>query len=85
VYVIEDGKARQQIVTLGSHEGKQWEIVEGLKGSEVLAASQLNQLATGMSVSMGEGGNRGDASGGGGPGRGRGRGDGQGQSQGGGQ
>jgi RND family efflux transporter MFP subunit len=85
VYVIEDGKARQQIVTLGSHEGKQWEIVEGLKGSEVLAASQLNQLATGMSVNMGEGGNRGDAGGGGGRGRGRGRGDGQGQSQGGGQ
>ena len=55
VYVIEDGKARQQIVTLGAHEGKQWEIVEGLKGTEVLAASQLNQLATGMSVTTGRG------------------------------
>jgi RND family efflux transporter MFP subunit len=82
VYVIEDGKARQQIVTLGSHEGKQWEIVEGLKGSEMLAASQLNQLATGMSVTTGDG--RGGAAGDGGSGRG-GRGRGQGQGQGGSQ
>jgi membrane fusion protein, multidrug efflux system len=60
VYVIEDGKARQQIVTLGTHEGKRWEIVDGLKGTEVLAASQLNQLATGMAVTTGggEGGGR---------------------------
>ena len=86
VYVIEDGKARQQIVTLGSHEGKKWEIVEGLKGNEILAASQLNQLATGMSVNTGGGDNRGSgAGGGGGRGRGRGRGDGQSQTQGGGQ
>lgn len=53
VYVIEDGKARQQVVTLGQHEGTRWEIVDGLKGSERLAVSQLNQLATGMSVSTG--------------------------------
>ncbi|HEX7795409.1 MAG TPA: efflux RND transporter periplasmic adaptor subunit [Vicinamibacterales bacterium] len=86
VYVIEDAKARQQIVTLGSHEGKKWEIVEGLKGNEVLASSQLNQLATGMSVNTGGGENRGGgAGGGGGRGRGRGRGEGQGQAQGGGQ
>jgi len=83
VYVIEDAKARQQIVTLGSHEGKQWEIVEGLKGNEVLASSQLNQLATGMAVTTGGGENRGGGAGGGG-GRGRGRGRG-GQVQGGGQ
>lgn len=86
VYVIEDGKARQQIVSLGSHEGKTWEIVEGLKGTETLAASQLNQLATGMPVTTGGGDNRGGgAGGGGGRGRGRGRGDAQGQTQGGGQ
>jgi hypothetical protein len=29
VYVIENGKARQQIVTLGAHQSKRWEIVEG--------------------------------------------------------
>jgi membrane fusion protein, multidrug efflux system len=87
VYVIEGGKARQQIVTLGSHEGKKWEIVEGLKGTEMLAASQLNQLATGMSVTTGEDGATpaNSGSGGGRGGRGRGRGQGQGQGQGGGQ
>jgi membrane fusion protein (multidrug efflux system) len=77
VYVIEDGKARQQIVSLGSREGKQWEIVDGLKGTETLAASQLNQLATGMSVTTGDSGG---PSGGSGGGRGRGRGRGQGQA-----
>ena len=34
VYVIEDGKARQQVVSLGAHEAKRWEIVDGLKGTE---------------------------------------------------
>ena len=53
VYVIEDGKARQQIVTLGTHQGKVIEIVEGLKGGEVLATSNVNQLATGTNVSTG--------------------------------
>jgi len=77
VYVIEDGKARQQIVSLGTRDGKQWEIVEGLKGTETLAASQLNQLATGMSVTTGDSGG---PSGGSGGGRGRGRGRGQGQA-----
>jgi len=82
VYVIEDGKARQQIVSLGLREGKQLEIVDGLKGTETLAASQLNQLATGMSVNTGEAGGRGTGAGGNGGGRGRGRGRGQGQDQG---
>jgi RND family efflux transporter MFP subunit len=54
VYVIEDGKARQQIVTLGAHEKDQWEIVDGLKGQETVATSQLNQLATGMTVTTGD-------------------------------
>jgi RND family efflux transporter MFP subunit len=56
VYVIENGKARQQVITLGAHQDKQWEVVDGLKGNEVLATSQLNQLATGMAVTTGEGG-----------------------------
>jgi RND family efflux transporter MFP subunit len=54
VYVIENGKARQQVITLGAHQDKQWEVVTGLKGDEVLATSQLNQLATGMAVTTGE-------------------------------
>ena len=71
VYVVENGKARQQIVTLGAHQDKQWEIVNGLKGDEVLATSQLNQLATGMAVTTGERG----------AGRGRGAASGEGRGQ----
>ena len=77
VYVIENGKARQQIVTLGAHQEKVWEVLEGLKGSEVLAAANLNQLATGTTVRIG----RGDAENGRGDGR-RGPGRGPGRSQG---
>jgi hypothetical protein len=53
VYVIEDGKARQQVVTLGAHQDKVIEIVDGLKGHEVLATSNVNQLATGTRVRTG--------------------------------
>ena len=34
VYVIEGNKARQQIVSLGAHQGNLWEIVDGLKGDD---------------------------------------------------
>lgn len=50
VYVVEGGKARQQIVTLGDHTASKWEVLGGLKGNETLATSQLNQLATGVAV-----------------------------------
>ena len=53
VYVIEDGKARQQVVTLGARQDKVIEIVDGLKGDEVLATSNVNQLATGTRVRTG--------------------------------
>jgi RND family efflux transporter MFP subunit len=66
VYVVEQGKIRQQVVTLGVRQGNLFEVVDGLKGDEVLAASNLNQLATGTPVQVGEGG------GGRGPGAGRG-------------
>jgi multidrug efflux pump subunit AcrA (membrane-fusion protein) len=54
VYVIEDGKARQQQVTLGARQGDLVEITSGLKGEEVLAATNLSQLATGVSVREGK-------------------------------
>jgi RND family efflux transporter MFP subunit len=54
VYVIEDGKARQQQVTLGARQNKLVEITSGLKGDETLATSNLSQLATGVSVRVGE-------------------------------
>jgi len=50
VYVVEEGKVRQQQVTLGTKQGELIEIVNGLKGEEILAASNLNQLATGVSI-----------------------------------
>jgi hypothetical protein len=77
VFVIEDGKARQQQVTLGARKGTVVEIVEGLKGDEIVATSNVNQLATGTSVRTGQGGDepegRGNGANGrrGGQGRGR--------------
>ncbi len=52
VFVVENGKIRQQIVDLGVHEGRLYEIVTGLKGEEVLATSNLNLLATGVQVEV---------------------------------
>src|SRR5215475_6824385 len=42
VYVIESNKARQQQVTLGARQGSLVEITDGLKGAEILAASNLS-------------------------------------------
>jgi len=50
VFVVENNKIRQQIVEVGAHEGGLFEIVSGLKGDEILATSNLNLLATGVSV-----------------------------------
>ena len=55
VYVIEKNAIRQQQVTLGVKQGKLVEIVDGLKGDEVLAASGLSNLATGTPVKIGTG------------------------------
>ena len=82
VYIIEQGKARQQVVNLGAHQGKLWEITDGLKGDETLAASNLNQLATGTNVRIG-GGEGEDAAAPGGGRRSSGRGRGQGRGEGG--
>jgi membrane fusion protein, multidrug efflux system len=53
VYVIKGGKVTQTNVTLGVRQGDLWEIVEGLKGDEVLANNRLNELATGINVRAG--------------------------------
>jgi RND family efflux transporter MFP subunit len=55
VFVIDNGKVRQQPVTLGVKQGAVFEVTEGLKGDEVLAASNLNQLATGTAVVVDDG------------------------------
>jgi RND family efflux transporter MFP subunit len=53
VYVIEGNKVRTQTVKLGAKKGALVEIAEGLNGNEILAASNLSQLATGVLVDVG--------------------------------
>jgi RND family efflux transporter MFP subunit len=50
VYVIEDGTVRQQNIGLGAQDGNMYEVISGLKGTETLAASSLNEITTGMKV-----------------------------------
>jgi membrane fusion protein, multidrug efflux system len=70
VYVVEDGKISQQTVTLGVRQNDLWEVIDGLKGTETLAASRLNELATGVTVTTGgEGAGAGGRRGGGNGGR----------------
>jgi multidrug efflux pump subunit AcrA (membrane-fusion protein) len=93
VYIIANDTITQVSVSLGTRQGKLWEITDGLKGDELLAANNLNQLATGVAVRVlksGESETADPASEGGrsggrrGSGQGRGqRGQGQGQPQGG--
>src|SRR3954462_15825506 len=52
VYVIENGKARQQQISLGARQNKLVEVTTGLKGDEQLATTNLSQLATGVAVRM---------------------------------
>ena len=76
VYVVKDGKITQQQVKLGVRQGELWEITDGLTGSETLAASRLNELATGTRVGADTGSGASDAGGRGGGRRGGGRGNG---------
>jgi RND family efflux transporter MFP subunit len=74
VFVIEGDKARQQQVTLGARKDNVVEIVSGLEGNEILATSNVNQLATGTAVRTApdeENGGRGPAGAGRQGGRGR--------------
>ncbi len=52
VYVVRDNAISQETVTLGVRQGDLWEVLDGLKGPETLAASRLNELATGVRVSL---------------------------------
>lgn len=80
VYIVENGKIRQQQVTLGVKQGKLVEIADGLQGNETVAASSLSNLATGTPVRIGDGESAPGAGGGGrGPGGGAGGGQGGGR------
>ena len=52
--MIEDDKARQQTVSLGTRVDGSVELLSGLKGDEILAASNLGLLATGVPVRIEE-------------------------------
>lgn len=57
VFVIENGVARQQPVTIGTRVGDLFEILDGLKGNETLASSNLSLLATGVRVKISQAAN----------------------------
>jgi membrane fusion protein, multidrug efflux system len=50
VFVVKDGTVRQQTVEVGVKVGKLVEVLTGLKGDEVIAASNLNQLVSGVKI-----------------------------------
>jgi RND family efflux transporter MFP subunit len=56
VYVVDKGVAKQTNVQIGDRTGNFFEVVSGLNGNEMLAASNLNQLVSGMVINPGEGG-----------------------------
>jgi RND family efflux transporter MFP subunit len=50
VFVVDNGVIKQTSIQLGEHEGKSFEVLSGLKGDEILATSNLNELVTGLRV-----------------------------------
>jgi len=50
VFVVQNGLIKQTTIEQGERDGKLIEVVNGLKGDEVLAASNLNELVTGTRV-----------------------------------
>jgi hypothetical protein len=52
--VINNGVVKQTTIQVGEHEGKFIEVVDGLKGDEILAASNLNELVSGSKIGSGE-------------------------------
>lgn len=52
VFAIADNKARLVTITTGSTKGNLVEVVSGLSGDEILAISNINQLANGVAVEV---------------------------------
>ena len=61
-YVVKDNVVRQQTVEVGLKTGKLVEVLSGLKGDEIIAASNLNQLVTGVRIAANSGEEAGSAS-----------------------
>jgi RND family efflux transporter MFP subunit len=64
VYIVKDGKITQKQIQLGVRQGNLWEVLDGLNGDETLAASRLNELATGTRVTNDTGTDSGSGGGG---------------------
>jgi membrane fusion protein, multidrug efflux system len=63
VYVVSNGVVKQTTIHTGEREGKFLEVLDGLQGDEILAASNLNELVSGTRIGGGgeeEGGPAGD-------------------------
>ena len=57
VYIVDEkGEVRQRNIQIGETEGKFHEVISGLDGTEKLAATNVNLLVSGMTVSIGGGG-----------------------------
>jgi RND family efflux transporter MFP subunit len=54
VFVIENGKAVERVVKTGATDGDLIEIVEGVKGGETVAISNLDKLQSGTAVHSGK-------------------------------
>jgi RND family efflux transporter MFP subunit len=64
VYVVDEkGEVRQRNVVLGETEGKYHEVISGLEGNERIAATNVNLLVSGMTVSVNGGGRGGPPAG----------------------
>ena len=48
------GKLPPALIQVGEHEGNLIEVVSGLKGAELLASSNLNELVTGTKIGVGD-------------------------------
>jgi len=62
VFVVKDNVVRQQTVEVGLKSGKLVEVLSGLKGDEIIASSNLNQLVTGVRIAANSGEEAGSAS-----------------------
>ena len=54
VFVVRDQTVERRVVRLGDKQGKDVEVVEGLKGGERLASSELEKLSDGARITLGE-------------------------------
>ena len=61
VFVIKDNIVRQQNIEVGQKVDKLVEVISGLKGDEIIAASNLNQLVTGVKIAGNSGEETGSA------------------------